>query len=66
MSAFLIFMKTLSAVVLVKGVKEAWKEDNARMTTADHERQGQAAHRWYKSRTIVEFASGKAMRSRHS
>ena len=52
------------------GVKEArgtiddivlyylWRnEDNARMATADHDRQGQAAHRQYKSRIVVEFAS---------
>ena len=29
---------------------------NACMTTADHDRQGQAAQRQYKSRTVVEFA----------
>ena len=32
------------------------------VATADHEKQGQAAHRRYgtvKSRTVVEFASGK-------
>ena len=33
----------------------------ARMATADHDRQGQAAHRQYKSRTVNEFASGKSM-----
>jgi len=33
---------------------------NAHMATADHDRQGQAAHRWYKSCTVVEFTSGKA------
>ena len=38
---------------------------NARMATADHDRQGQAAHRQYKSRTVVEFASGKSMHNRH-
>ena len=27
--------------------------------TADHDSQGQAAHRQYKSSTVVEFASGK-------
>ena len=27
---------------------------NACMATADHDRQGQAAHRQYKSRTVVE------------
>jgi len=32
---------------------------NARMTTADHDRQMQAAHRQYKSRTVVEFTLGK-------
>ena len=31
-------------------------QDNARMATADHDRQGQAAHTQYKSRTVVEFA----------
>ena len=39
---------------------------NAHMATADHDRQGQAAHRQYKSRTVVEFASGKSMHNRHS
>ena len=33
---------------------------NAHMATADHDRQGQAAHRQYKSRTVIEFTSGKA------
>ena len=28
--------------------------------TADHDRQGQAAHRQYKSRTVVELASAKS------
>ena len=49
------------------GVKEArvtkTTEVNARM---DHDKQGQAAHRQYKSRTVVEFASGKSMHNRHS
>ena len=36
------------------------------MATADHDRQGQAAHRQYKSRTVVEFASGKSMHNQHS
>ena len=45
------------------GVKESrgtkTPQVNACMSTADHERQGQAAaHRQYKSRTVVEFASG--------
>ena len=32
-------------------------EDNVRMATADHDRQGQAAHRQHmKSRVVVEFA----------
>ena len=49
------------------GVKEArGNEDNARMAIADHDRQGQAAHRQYKSRIVVEFASGKSMHNRHS
>ena len=47
------------------GVKEArgtkTTQVNARMATADHDRQGQGAHRQYKSRTVVEFASGKSM-----
>ena len=34
---------------------------NARMATVDHGRQRQAAHRQYKSRTVIEFASGKSM-----
>ena len=38
---------------------------NARMSTADHDRQRQAAHRQYKSRTVVEFASGKSMHNQH-
>ena len=50
------------------GVKEArvtkTTEVNARMH--DHDRQGQAAHRQYKSRIVVEFASGKSMHNRHS
>ena len=33
-------------------------EVNARTVTADHDRQGQAAHRQCKSRIVVEFASG--------
>ena len=45
------------------GMKEArgtkTTQLNARMATADHDRQGQAAHRQYKSCTVVEFASGK-------
>ena len=52
------------------GVKEArgtkTTQVNARMATADHDRQGQAAHRQYKSSTVVEFASGKSMHKRHS
>ena len=47
------------------GVKEArgtkTTQVNARMATADHDRQGQVAHRRYKSRTVIEFASGKSM-----
>ena len=39
---------------------------NTRMATADHDRQGQAAHRQYKSRTVVELASGKSMHNQHS
>ena len=42
------------------GVKEArgmkTTQVNTRMATADHDRQEQAAHRQYKSRTVVEFA----------
>ena len=52
------------------GIKEAQgtktTQVNTRMATADHDRQGQAAHRQYKSRTVVEFASGKSMHNRHS
>ena len=33
---------------------------NTCMATADHDSQGQAAHRWYKSHTVVKFTSGKA------
>jgi len=35
------------------------------MANVDHDRQGQAAHRQYKSRTVVEFSSGKSMHNRH-
>ena len=31
------------------------------MATADHDRQRQAAHRRYKLRTVVEFASGSQL-----
>ena len=52
------------------GVKEArgtkTTQVNARMATADRDKQGQAAHGQYKSRIIVEFASGKSMHNRHS
>ena len=34
-------------------------QDNTCLATADHDRQGQATHKLYKSRTVVEFASGK-------
>ena len=51
------------------GVKEAWGtktlQVNACMATVDHERQGQAAHRQYKSHTVVEFASGKSVHKLH-
>ena len=47
------------------GVKEAQgtktTQVNTCMATADHDRQRQAAHRQYKSRTVIEFASGKSM-----
>jgi len=39
---------------------------NARMATADHDRQLQAAHKQYKSHTVVEFTSGESMHNRHS
>ena len=42
---------------------------NTHMETADHDRQGQAAHKWYKSCKVVEFTSGKVhtlMRRRFS
>ena len=39
---------------------------NTRLATADHDRQGQATHRHYKSHTVVEFTSGKSMHNRHS
>ena len=64
------------AVASVKGYcqTQRWREGspgneddvNTRMATADHDRQGQAAHRQYKSRTVVEFASGKSIHNRHS
>ena len=38
---------------------------NACMATADHDRQGQAAHKQYKSHKVVEFASGKSKHNRH-
>ena len=41
-------------------VKEARFKLNSHMATADHDRQGQAAHRRYKSHTVVEFTLGKA------
>ena len=47
-----------------QGTKTA--EINTRTATADHDRQGQAAHRQCKSRIVVEFASGKSMHNRHS
>ena len=37
---------------------------NARNATADHDRQGQAAHRQYKLRIVVGLLV-KAMRNRH-
>jgi len=37
-----------------------------RMAIAELDRQGQAAHRQYKSCTLVEFTSGKSMHNRHS
>ena len=40
--------------------EQRWLKLNAHMATVDRGRQGQAAHTWYKSRTVVEFASGKA------
>ena len=33
---------------------------NARMAIADHDRQGQATHKQYKSRAVAEFISGKS------
>ena len=35
-----------------------WRWCNTCMATVDHDRWGQAAHRWYKLCTVVEFASG--------
>ena len=47
------------------GMKEARgtkaTQVNVCMATADRDRQRQAAYRQYKSRTVVEFASGKSM-----
>ena len=60
------------AVVSMKGYGQstasAWSprnEDNARMATADHDRQGQAAHRQYKLRTVAGFTSGKYTHDQH-
>ena len=72
MSAFKYFTKILSCAcqpavgegllpersVSVKETRSETTQVNARMATADHDRQGQAAHRRYKLRTVVEFASG--------
>ena len=44
--------------VSVKGTRSETTQVNAHMATVDHDRQGQAAHRWYKLHTVVEFASG--------
>ena len=44
------------------GMKETRSEDDSKVvhiTTADYERQGQAGHRRYKLRTVVEVTSGK-------
>ena len=38
---------------------------NARMAIADHDRQGQATHKQYKSRAVAEFISGKSKHNRH-
>ena len=55
---------------LLQSAASAWNprnEEDTPMATVDHDRQGQAAHRHeYKSRTVVEFASGKAMHNQHS
>ena len=45
------------SVMSVKGTRSE-TQINACMATVDHDRQRQAAHRWYKLRTVVEFASG--------
>ena len=46
------------------GVKKAHEtkttQVNTHMATADRDRQGQAAHRQYRSRTVVEYTSGKS------
>ena len=62
--ASLLSMKGYS--VYSQSAASAWKEPgvkttqvNACMATADHDRQGQAAHRQYKLHTIVEFAMHK-------
>ena len=44
--------------VSVKGTLSKTTQVIARMATVDHDRQGQAAYRRYKLRTVVEFASG--------
>ena len=50
------------------GVKEARVTKTTKVNACmhNHDRQGQAAHRQYKSCIVVEFASGKSMHNRHS
>ena len=42
--------------ISVKGTRSETTQVNACMATVNHDRQGQAAYRWYKLRTVVEFA----------
>ena len=50
----------VSAISVLRKLGMKMTQVNAHMATADHDRQGQAAHRWYKSCTVVKFTSGKA------
>ena len=53
------------SVAVKEGRETKTTQVNARMATADHDIQRQAAHS-DKSRTVFEFASGKSMHNRHS
>ena len=49
----------------VASVKGYCQKGQGMKTTVDHDRQGQAAHRQYKSRILVEFALGKSMHNQY-